>query len=110
MPPREASAALYVQTGLQTLGAQMQKVKRLIDAGASIPGAIKEALGMPLTEFADKHALPRGTTSEVVNGGRRPTETQVQALIAELGGTPEEWRDLLWRAAKPVHVDEKAIA
>lgn len=79
----------------------MNKVKQLINAGATVPTAIKESLGMTVGEFADKHGLPRPSTSEVINLGRRPTEAQAEALAAELGGTPEEWRLLLWQAAKP---------
>ena len=79
----------------------MDKVKRLIAAGATISGAIKEALGTPVIGFADKHGLPRTTASEVLRGSRAPTAGIVAALIAELGGTEAEWRDLLWRAGKP---------
>ena len=79
----------------------MEKVKKLIDAGLTPADAIKQALGIPVTEFADRHSLPRGTTSEAINSIRRATDAQVTALVAELGGTPEEWRHLLWEAAKP---------
>lgn len=89
----------------------MKAVKRLVEAGSPIPGAIKTALGMPITEFADKYDLPRGTTSEVVNGSRKPSDEQLKALIAELGGSREEWLWLLWEAGKPdVPRPERALA
>jgi plasmid maintenance system antidote protein VapI len=82
----------------------MEKVKRLVDAGAKPATAIKEALGMSVTEFADLYELPRGTTSEVINSGRKPTAAQLKALSKHLGGTPAQWADFLWKAGKPVPV------
>jgi len=83
----------------------MLKVKKMIDAGTSIPTAIKEALaqeGLPTIDaFASKHGLIRAAVSNQVNGNVRPTDATITALIAELGGTPDEWRELLWLAAKP---------
>lgn len=79
----------------------MDKVKRLVEAGASIPGAIKEALGMPMAEFADKHGIPRTHVSSIVNGAKRPSANDIAALINELGGTEDEWRMLLWEAGRP---------
>lgn len=81
----------------------MDAVKRLVQAGASIPGAIKEALAqrdLSVVAFADRHGLPRSTTGDVINGLRRPTAAQVDALIAELGGDAPEWRFMLWRAGE----------
>lgn len=79
----------------------MEKIINLVKAGSTVPGAIKDALGIPLTEFADKYHLPRGTTNEVVNLKRVPTDRQLDALVSELGGTPERWRRLLWEGANP---------
>ena len=79
----------------------MDKVKKLHEAGASIPSAIKEALSLSVSEFAAKYDVPQPTMSEVINGSRRPTEKQLGALIAELGGSEAEWRELLWLAGKP---------
>lgn len=79
----------------------MEQVKKLIAAGASITGAIKEALGMNVSEFAEKYQLSRATTAHHLNATMRPTEATVNALVAELGGTPDEWRELLWLAADP---------
>lgn len=80
----------------------MDKVKKLVEAGASIPMAIKDCLSLPVGEFADKYDIPRPTMSDAINGARRPTEQVVAALITELGGTEPEWRELLWLAGKPV--------
>jgi plasmid maintenance system antidote protein VapI len=79
----------------------MDKVKKLIQAGASVPTAIKESLGMELQEFAAKYDLSRPMVSAVINCDRRPTDAIAAALATELGGTEIEWRVLLWEAAKP---------
>jgi plasmid maintenance system antidote protein VapI len=79
----------------------MEKVKKLVEAGLSIPSAVKEALGMPVTEFAAKYGIHSAHVSSTINGGRRPTEGILGALIAELGGTEYEWRMLFWEAGKP---------
>lgn len=79
----------------------MDKVKKLIDAGASIPTAIKESLGMTINAFAERHSLPAKAVSNAINGNVRPTDALIAALVAELGGTAGEWRELLWLAAKP---------
>lgn len=79
----------------------MEKVKKLVDAGASIPDAIKAALAVTVSEFADKYDVTQPMVSEAINGTRRPTERILAALIAELGGTEAEWRELLWLAGKP---------
>lgn len=76
----------------------MDKVKKLVEAGVSIPTAIKESLGVPVSEFADKHGRPRPRISNVINGNLRPTDDDLRAFIAELGGTELEWRVLLLQA------------
>lgn len=84
----------------------MRKVKKLIDAGASIPTAIKEALAQngydTIESFASAYRLPRPAFSNHINGNVRPSDETISALVAELGGTPDDWRELLWLAAKPV--------
>lgn len=83
----------------------MDKVKNLIAAGSSIPGAIKEALsqnGLSVARFASKYGLNRVETSNVINGSVRASDRYVSALIAELGGDAFEWRVLLHRAGAPV--------
>lgn len=84
----------------------MKKVKKMVDAGTSIPVAIKDALaqaGFPtISHFAEKKKLNRAATSNHINGNVRPTDETIDALISELGGSHTEWRELLWIAAKPV--------
>jgi len=80
----------------------MDKVRRLIEAGASIPTAIKEALGASPAEIALKHGRARTNFSATINGKRAPSPGDIAALIAELGGTEMEWRELLHEAGRPV--------
>jgi plasmid maintenance system antidote protein VapI len=87
----------------------MEKVKKLIEAGMSIPAAIKEALaqnGLDVSGFAERYQLNRAAASNHINGNVRPTDATIDALVSELGGAADEWRELLWLAAKP----EKASA
>lgn len=79
----------------------MEKVHKLREAGSSIPAAIREAVGFPLNQVAEKHGISHPDLSATINGARRPTERILSALIAELGGTEAEWRELLWLAGKP---------
>lgn len=91
----------------------MDKVKKLIRAGASIPGAIRVALGEPLSVVAERRGIERARLSAAINGIERAREPIVAALVAELGGTPDEWRELLWLAGKPARNDvpaEPAVA
>lgn len=82
----------------------MDKVKELMAAGLSAPDAIKHALGMPLGKFAEKYGIPAASVSTHVNAIVRPTDATIAALVAELGGTENEWRELLWQAMKPSHL------
>jgi plasmid maintenance system antidote protein VapI len=79
----------------------MEKVNNLISAGSTISGAIKEALGKTVVQFADDHQLPRPAVSNAINGNVRASDAVVAALAKELGGTEDEWRELLWLAGKP---------
>jgi len=83
----------------------MQHVKEMVKGGTSIPAAIKDALAQKglrsIAAFARKHSLIRATASSQINGILRATDDVVAALIAELGGTSEEWRELLWLASRP---------
>jgi plasmid maintenance system antidote protein VapI len=56
---------------------------------------------MSVSEFADLHKIPRGTTSEVINGGRKGTPAQLAALAKQLGGSPDQWELFLWEVFKP---------
>jgi hypothetical protein len=82
----------------------MDKVKELMAAGVPIAQAIKFALAEPVSAWAGKHRIPRSTAINTINGIQRPTDQVVAALVAELGGTEEEWRELLWLAMKPAHL------
>jgi plasmid maintenance system antidote protein VapI len=86
----------------------MEKVKKLVDAGASIPLAIKAALeqsGFPtVAAFAEQYGLSRASVANHINGVVRAADDTIDALIAALGGTREEWRELLWLAGKPAEV------
>ena len=82
----------------------MDKVKKLMEAGLSTSAAIKAALGMPLTEFADKYGIARPTVTNHINANVRPSDATINALVEELGATPDEWRELLWQAMRPDHL------
>jgi plasmid maintenance system antidote protein VapI len=82
----------------------MDKVKKLVDAGATISGAIREVLsqnGLSITAFADKYERNRPNMTSVIAGSKAPTEDDIKALVAELGGEPEEWKVLLFEAGRP---------
>lgn len=86
----------------------MDKVKALVAAGASISTAIRESLGMSILDFSEKYGRPRAVMTAVIGGLRRPTEADLSALVSELGGTREEWAELLWQAARPTNVRASA--
>jgi len=77
----------------------VEKVKRLIAAGLSPEKAIRGALDIPVTEFADKHGRARTQTNDVLLGRRAPNDDDIAALRKELGGTEREWRELLYGIA-----------
>lgn len=82
----------------------MDKVKKLVAAGATIPGAIREALtqnGLTVAGFAEKYRRPRTNLTSVLSGTRAPNDADLDALIAELGGTADEWRKMLHDAGDP---------
>jgi plasmid maintenance system antidote protein VapI len=84
------------------MGESVDKVKKLVRAGSSIPGAIKESLGESIRAIALKHGRNYNNFADVVNGKRAPTDRDVAALIAELGGTEQEWKELLHEAGRPI--------
>lgn len=80
----------------------MEKVNRLVREGLKIPTAIKAALEpMTVAEFAEKHGRPVKAVSNEINGNVRASTATIAGLVAELGGTEVEWRELLWLASKP---------
>jgi transcriptional regulator with XRE-family HTH domain len=87
----------------------MEKVKALLRAGASASTAVREALGCGLAEFARRYDLDRTQVTNAINGVIRPTPAIIAALIAELEGSEEEWRALLWVASKPDKVPAEFV-
>lgn len=85
--------------------ATIADIRQLIEQGVAIPTAIKAALernGLrTVTAFAEKYDLNRSATANHLSGSTRPSEEAIASLIAELGGTDSEWRELLWLAGKP---------
>lgn len=82
----------------------MDKIKKLVRAGSTIPGAIREVLSqldLSLASFSDKHERNRQNMSMVISGSRAPAQADVDALIKEMGGTETEWRELLHEAGRP---------
>jgi transcriptional regulator with XRE-family HTH domain len=83
----------------------MEQVKQMVDAGARIPVAVKEALlakGLTIASFAEKYGLGDSATRNAINGLQRAGATTLSALATELGGTADEWAEMLWLAAKPI--------
>jgi hypothetical protein len=73
----------------------MDKVKALIAAGATLSEAVRSALGdRSLAQVALERQVDRSNLISALNGGRAPTRGDIDAMIAELGGTPDEWRPL----------------
>jgi hypothetical protein len=83
----------------------MEQVKQMVDAGARIPVAVKEALlakGLTIPTFAEKYGLSDTVVRNAITGLQRAGEKVLTALSTELGGTSDEWAELLWLAAKPI--------
>lgn len=82
----------------------MENIKRLIDGGSTISGAIKEALSqreLSISAFARKYERNENNMINVIAGARRPAPADVEALISEFGGTDIEWREMLHDAGAP---------
>lgn len=82
----------------------MKNIKRLVEAGSTISGAIKEILSqreLSISAFAKKYERNPNNMINVIGGARAPSPGDVEALIAELGGTEIEWRELLHEAGRP---------
>lgn len=86
----------------------MDKVKEFMALGLTIPSAIRAALDAngikTVTGFCDKYDIPRGSGSNHLAATTIATDQTINALVAELGGTENEWRELLWQAMKPAHL------
>lgn len=73
----------------------MRKVKALVGAGASLANAVRDALGeRSIAQLATDRGVSRQNLTSALNGARVPTEREVEALIMELGGSADEWRQL----------------
>ena len=93
------------------MGDKVEAVKQSFTSGVPLDQAIRSALGLKgltVQQFAAKHKLPYTSTTTAIRGISRVTPAQAEALAAELGGTRDEWTELLWIAWKPAHVDAKA--
>jgi hypothetical protein len=78
----------------------VDKVKNLMAAGAPLPDAVRIALGdRTLGDVAEDRDLNRQNISSCLNGTRVPNVGEINAMVIELGGTFEEWRDLFAEAA-----------
>lgn len=78
----------------------MDKVHQLLAADLSFAEAVKAALGKTVEQIALDHKLQRPRFSEMLNGRIVPDDRQLAALVAELGGTSEEWLDLWFTQAR----------
>lgn len=78
----------------------MDRVKNLMAAGASLADAVRVALGdRSIVTVAAERNLNRSNLSSALSGGRAPTSEEIEAMVAELGGTFEEWREVIAEAA-----------
>jgi hypothetical protein len=77
----------------------------MIESGVTIPTAIKQCLaknGFASTAaFATGYELNASSTRNHLSGLVRATDDTIDALVAELRGKPDEWRELLWLAGRP---------
>jgi hypothetical protein len=88
----------------------------LLEAGAPLGDAVRIALWKrsvrlgtttekhsrsAVSEFAARHGFNRSNLAATLYSGRTPTEPMIAALVMELGGTAETWRQMIWEAAAP---------
>lgn len=91
----------------------MEKVNQLIAAGLTFADAVKQSLSQTVEQFTADHGMVRPAFSEMLNGRRVPDDRQLAALIAELGGTRDEWVELWFTQAQrraKAHVGAKVPA
>lgn len=78
----------------------MEKVQKLIEAGASLSGAVREAIRpRSIASFAEDYGLSRQNLQGALGGRRTVGDAEVAALIDALGGTVPAWRQLFAEAA-----------
>jgi hypothetical protein len=84
---------------VRNMGDGMDKVKALLAAGATLSQAVRSALGArSLRAVALERALAVSDLSSALAGSRLATDRVVAAMVAELGGTTDEWRLLFGEA------------
>lgn len=81
------------------------KILQLIEAGAPVSSAVqitlagsrdREAVRTAIPRFVERHkTLIRSAATSAIYGGRAPTDDLLEALAEELGGTTEQWKELL---------------
>lgn len=80
------------------------KVLELIEAGAPVAMAVQLALAgsrerddvrTAIPRFAERHGRNPKATAHAIYGGRSAPADLLADLSEELGGTPEQWRELL---------------
>lgn len=81
----------------------MDKVKKLLRAGASLSTALRAALDMSVAAFAAKHGLPRTMVNSQFTGRIAFSDPVINALIAELGGDAAGWRALQHSSRATAH-------
>jgi plasmid maintenance system antidote protein VapI len=77
---------------------RLEKALAMVAAGAGIATAIKEALEMDVTAFAEEYSVHASNISADINGRRALTDREVDALHARLGGDRAEIVALLSEA------------
>jgi hypothetical protein len=78
----------------------MDKVKALLEAGATLSEAVRSALaGRSLAQVALERGVNRSNLISALNGARTPTASEINALITEIGGDAQSWRQAFADAA-----------
>lgn len=73
----------------------MEKVKRLLAAGATLSEAVKSALApRSLSRVALERGVNLSELSSSLSGSRLVSDRIIGAMIAELGGTADDWRQM----------------
>ena len=86
-------------------------VREMVSARVPVGDAVRIAVGGSIPEFAKRHGLNRTVAAMAIYGKRTPVPSDVlAALIKELGGAEQEWRELLWLAAKPIPAQPSVAA
>ena len=83
----------------------LDDIRRLVDAGSTVSGAIKEAIAQHtgnVSAFALKYGVSRPNLAKAIAGVEAPTTRTVEAFVPVFGGTELEWRVLFHQAADPL--------